>query len=108
MQADRPPSVPILIDIASPSIHLPCMPIVVDTASPSIPYEALNEEREALRRAAIHLCAMILADASGSRGGGYLSQNGALLDLENASIRFVRRGDELLVAASLVSDRPCD
>lgn len=61
----------------------------------TVPVEQLDAERAGLRRAAIHLCAMILADASGSQGGGGLSQNGALLDLETAALRYVRRLDEL-------------
>ena len=61
----------------------------------AVPYEQLHDERVALRNAAIHLAAMILADATGSLGGGSLSQNGALLDLETRAIRYVRRLDEL-------------
>lgn len=61
----------------------------------SVSSEQLEAERSGLRRSAIHLCAMILADASGSRGGGVLSQDGAMLDLETAAIRYVRRLDEL-------------
>lgn len=60
-----------------------------------VPYEELETERFTLRRAAIHLAAMILADASGSNGGGSLAPNGALLDLEMAAIQYVRRLDEL-------------
>jgi hypothetical protein len=63
--------------------------------SKSVPIEELEAERMALRRSALHLASMILADASGSHGGGSLSQNGALLDLEMAAIRYVRRLDEL-------------
>lgn len=61
----------------------------------NVPIEQLETERSGLRRAAIHLCSMILADASGSRGGGALSQDGAQFDLEKAAILFVRRLDAL-------------
>jgi len=70
-----------------------------EPSSPSVPVEQLETERSALRRCAIHLAAMILADASGSHGGGTLSEGGALLDLETAAIRYVRRLDELVNVA---------
>ena len=64
-------------------------------ADKGVPIEQLDPERAGLRRAAIHLAAMILADATGSSGGGALSQNGAMLDLETAALRYVRRFDAL-------------
>jgi hypothetical protein len=64
-------------------------------SEPSGAIEELETERAGLLRSAIHLCSMILADATGSKGGGTLSQHGAMLDLEVAAIRYVRRLDEL-------------
>jgi hypothetical protein len=62
----------------------------------TVPIEAVEPEREALRLAAIHLSSMILRDAS----VGGTAQNGALLDLENAALRYVRRLDELATRSS--------
>ena len=67
----------------------------------SVPIEELKVERTDLRRAAIHLAAMVFADASRSQGASLLSQDGALetgaqLDLETAAVRYAHRLDELL------------
>jgi hypothetical protein len=72
-----------------------CEGRILNMTTPSVSIEAVEPEREALRLAAIHLASMILRDAS----VGGTAQNGAMLDLENAALRYVRRLDAVVAEA---------
>jgi len=64
--------------------------------TPTVPIEELADERDGLRRSAIRLCAMILADAAGARGRRALAgRRAARPGDRRVALRYVRRLDDL-------------